>query len=204
MTTKNTFAFDVWRSVVLAHLIRHWGMPKYRSSSKLKTSETPIEIYTFSDVDGITKFATIGLSCQKRGSTYFGKELILVLPTHEVATTAKRTAVVNYLMRIAVHYMKHAHKNSFFLIPPSDRAPESWVAKGILIDAPRGEPRGFERLEMAKTEIFFKWVAPLTAQEYSIITREGNDVFFKWINKHKIGLIDVTPTRKVVRRAGSA
>jgi hypothetical protein len=100
-------------------------------------------------------------------------------------------------MRIALHYMKHSHKNTFFLIPPSSKAPPSWVAKGVLIDRPRGEAPQFESMEFSKIQFTFKWVAPLTDSEYKRITRVGDVEFFKWVDRYKIGLIDVTPTRRI-------
>jgi hypothetical protein len=190
-TKKDELVFDIWRSMTLAHVINFWGMPEYRFISKHREHPFPIEVYVFPIVNGVYKLCTVGLSIQGLiDVSYFGKELILVLPILEM-TDRKMRCVVNYFLDITVHYLAHCH-DGISLISENKLTPPSWNTKSIFIDSPRGECEDFETVSFGEKTVIFKWIIPITQNEYSIIKNKGVEEFDAYINKEEIELIDVS------------
>jgi len=193
MSEITEIEYDIYKALLLAHYINHWGKPKYSVKSK-KEGSPAIYVYCFSrpyNNSKVVYFSTIGVALQKKPDNSFqGQEYFLVLP-EEYFNTHKQE-IFNYILDISVHRVLKSKKNIPPIIMESKLAPKEWLTRSILIDDPRGESEEFsENLLLGKNNPQILWIIPIYDEEYGLISKQGIEAFDKIEQESDYELIDV-------------
>lgn len=187
--------FDIYRTIVLGHYIKHWGMPEFRRIVINNDDESKIEIYTFPAASNqhVYRIATVGLAEQKKpdGSNE-AQEFFMTLP--DDLGGCEIDEVTNYLADIGAHSVKNLGKSELpRIMGESKLAPLKWATKAILIDEPRGESEDFFEISIAKLlDVQFSWIIPIHETEYKFILDNGIDAFDELDRASRFSIADIT------------
>lgn len=177
--SDNQFRFDIYRTIVLGHYLKHWGMPEYRKVVG-RDDGSSFEIHTFpsSPKKHVYHIATVGLAEQARpdGSKQ-GHEYFMTLD--ERLGGASRDEVFDYVADLCAHSIVNLPRaQPPRVLGPSALAPPEWTTKALLIDEPRGETEEFHRIAIGEIhEVECLWLVPLHEREYRFILEKGIDAF---------------------------
>ncbi len=192
--SENALHFDIYRTIVLGHYIKHWGMPEFRRIVRNLTDQSKIEIFTFpSESDQhVYRIATVGLAEQKKpDGSKENHEFFMTLPSD--LGGGEMDDVINYLADLSAHSVKNFKKSELpIVMGESKLAPCKWRTKAILIDEPRGENEDFFQISINKfIEVQFYWVIPIHETECKFILKNGIDAFDKLEQESDFSIADI-------------
>ena len=168
---------DVRRAVILGLYIRAWGMPKHRVVARRKDDE--VEVYSFQSVheNKIIRYATLGVSKLLRENGGIASwEIYLVVPKDNGG--ASEVEVESFLLDVMAYSLRSDVKFSIGqTIPASLLVPESWKARALLLDEPRGEPEYFDNIHVGVQHVKIIWLVPIHSDERERIIACGLDEF---------------------------
>jgi hypothetical protein len=171
---ERRFSNDVRRAIILGEYIRHWNMPKLRVESR--KGDDKIEVYLFPG-ERVCRVATVGVSSlQREDGRKADWELLLVLPLDLAGSDFERVA--SFVMDVAAYSLeKDVQFSCGMAIPQTPLAPESWSARALLVDEPRGEDEGLEMIRVAEQQVQLLWLVPIHASEREAIVAKGVEAF---------------------------
>src|SRR5262245_3248388 len=100
---SSAFEFDVYRSVILGHYIRFWGLPRTRFAVELHDG-SPLEVYAFppETEDAAYRFATVRMSAKHPATTSRAHcELFLAVPSNLCGATDR--SVLDFMVDLAAY-----------------------------------------------------------------------------------------------------
>jgi len=187
--------FDVYRTVVLGHYMRFWGMPEYRKIVTGPTGVLAFEVYTFptSQNKHVLHVATVGLAeCRKAVGGEEGHEYFMTLPEDFGGSTMDE--VINYFVDFCVHSLENLnHAELPRVMGESKLAPAKWNTRAMLVDEPRGESEEFDQVQINDSlSVEFQWVIPIYQNEYKFILEHGIEEFDELAQGAKLSIADIT------------
>lgn len=193
-SSEAKFEFDIYRSFVLEHYMKFWGMPESRVISNRVSDNTSIEVYYFppNEKNNIAHIATIGLYFQTMKTLSIVKrEYFFALPADLGGASLEK--VYNYLLDISAHTATEVESLTYPSVTDETKlSPFEWPTKAFLIDEPRGEHEEFEKINNDNTfHPEFLWVIPIYQTECSDILKNGIEHFDQLAELSEFSLVDV-------------
>lgn len=151
-------------------------MPIYRKVASKENHR--VEVYCFAPHDSIiSRYVAVGISgCKCPDGSSIDWESLMVAPKDYDGNA--HDEVSKYILDIMAHSLAFGLRLEVGqALDESPVAPDSWRARGILIDDPRGEPEFLERINFEKQCIRLLWLVPIHKVEYESIVRSGLDEF---------------------------
>lgn len=180
--------------MILSRYITAWGQPKERVVSRNDAAMARIEVYSFpaNEQTRVHRVATVGVSTliSLRTKCPMDAELLFVLPSD--LGGASFEAVADYALDIAVFGTR---ENVWFevgrVFPESERAPQTWRPRALLIDEPRGEAEELSEFVIGRRNVALLWVIPVFESEAALIASKGLAAFDELEQRADVSVADV-------------
>ena len=186
--------FDVYRTIVLGHYIKFWGMPDYRTVIRKREGQNYFEIFSFpTTISGEPhRFATVGVAEQRKpDGENEGNEYFMALPSGLGGASVDE--ILEYITDLSTHLVVKMNRSlPPRVLGPSKLAPVAWGPKALLIDEARGESDDFQNVKVNDTlEVEILWMIPIHENEYRFILKEGIDAFDELDQRSDQSIADV-------------
>lgn len=189
----NILHVDIYRTIVLGHYIRYWGLPAYRRIVRQDADRTSFEVYAFPSRGPGRPFriASVGLAEKiKADGEREGKEYYMAL--QEDLGGATLDDVFNHFEALTTHIVFDEDRSTLpRALQPSMPAPAAWATTAVLIDEANAEKEGFSTVCIAcQFDIEIAWLIPLREMEYRFILERGIEEFDDLVQSSEQSLID--------------
>ncbi|MHA7965023.1 suppressor of fused domain protein [Paenibacillus sp. CAU 1782] len=189
---ERELSFDIRRTIILGAFIKEWSMPEYRIVLTKPEKAVYVEIYYFPAVNenDVARFATVGLSSSLRSTGQsIGTEWMMALACDLGGESVDR--IFSYVCDLAAHHIEASLDSQIPRVMEESRlAPENWSTKAFFLDELRGESEDLEEIQIGNEVVQVIWAIPVTAQEASLILREGVEAFDTYIAGAEHSIID--------------
>lgn len=189
---ERELSFDIRRTIILGAFIKEWAMPEYRVVLSKPENAVFVEIYYFPAVNenDVARFATVGLSSTLRSNGQpIGTEWMMALTYDLGGDSVDR--IFSYACDLIAHHIETSLDSQIPRVMEESRlAPENWSAKAFFLDELRGESEELEEIQIGNEVVQVIWAIPVTAQEASLILREGVESFDSYIASAEHSIID--------------
>ncbi|GBF73527.1 hypothetical protein PA598K_01820 [Paenibacillus sp. 598K] len=167
-------------------------MSEYRVIMNRSGHETRVEVYYFPPIgeQGITSYATVGLSCTPRSDgRLIGTEWVLALTPELGGESVDR--VFSYVCDLVAHHIAVSTDSEIpRVMEESALAPSGWTTRALLLDELRGESEALEELRVGSETVQVLWAVPITAEEASLLLEEGLEAFDEYMDDSDEAIID--------------
>ncbi|WP_042169656.1 suppressor of fused domain protein [Paenibacillus gorillae] len=189
---ERKLSFDIRRTIILGAFIKEWSMPEYRVILNQPDKAIHIEIYYFPAVsdNDVARFATVGLSgtLRSNGQPIY-TEWMMALSSDLGGESVDR--IFSYVCDLIAHHIETSRNSQIpRVMEESGLAPANWSTKAFLLDELRGESEELEEIQIGNEVVQVVWALPITAQEASLILREGVEAFDSYMADTEHSIID--------------
>ncbi|MFF2484627.1 suppressor of fused domain protein [Paenibacillus sp. NPDC058071] len=189
---EGELAFDIRRTIILGAFIQEWSMPEYRVILKQPEKAVNVEIYYFPAVseNDVARFSTVGLSSTLRSNGQpIGTEWMMALTYDLGGESVDR--IFSYLCDLIAHHIETSRDSRIpRVMEESGLAPANWSTKAFFLDELRGESEELEEIQIGNEVVQVIWAVPVTAQEATLILRDGVEAFDSYIEGAEHSIID--------------
>ncbi|TYP73100.1 suppressor of fused domain protein [Paenibacillus methanolicus] len=189
---ERALSFDIRRTIILGAFIKEWSMPQYRVILNHPEKAVHVEIYYFpaAGENDVARFSTVGLSNTLRSNGQpIGTEWVMALPYDLGGESVDR--IFSYVCDLIAHHIVTSRDSRIpIVMEESKLAPANWSTKAFFLDELRGESEDLEEIQIGNEVIRVVWALPITAQEATLILREGVDAFDSYMAGTEHSIID--------------